>query len=64
VQAALGDQVDGSVVHRLWQASRDAPLYLRELVFGESTTEVSRRVGACVQGESKSRIAPDRRRNG
>ncbi len=33
-QAMLGDRVDGSTVHRLWEASRGNALYLREVVLG------------------------------
>jgi hypothetical protein len=32
--AVLGGRVDGATAHRLWEASRGNPLYLRELVLG------------------------------
>ena len=38
LDAVLGGLVDGATQHRLWQASRGNPLYLRELVTGGTET--------------------------
>ena len=55
---ALGGHVDGSTLHRLWQASRGNPLYLRELVLGGVETEVLALGPRCVAVARPSRSRP------